>query len=199
MKVKEKTDQSESVLFCISFIFQWLKTTHPFLYCVYIYYIYSLFSVSNRSSTTMQGDSPGINWTDLPRKPRRPRSQSLCSRRRSSSSSKKNISAGPQRRRNKAQCKCIDAGDKAETPGLHLCQPQFGLISIITHVKTSNKNTNWLVSAFKSVTIFLRTTVRLPLLIQSQFITYSCGLSSLNNLSCIYKNISKLFFQVLLV
>lgn len=99
IKVKEKTDQSESV-FCTSFIFQLLKTTHPFLYRVSN--MYSLFSMSNRSSTTIQGDSPGINWTDLPRKPRRPRSQSLCSQRRSSSSSKKNISAGPLRRRNKA-------------------------------------------------------------------------------------------------
>lgn len=70
------------------------------LHIVSLLYTVGLFSVSLRSWTTIQGDSPGIARTDPPR---RPRSRSLCSQRRSSSSSRRNTLAGLSRRRNKAR------------------------------------------------------------------------------------------------
>lgn len=54
-----------------------------------------LVSVSLRSRGTIQGGSPGINGTGLRRQPR---SQSLCSQRRSSSNSRKSTLAGLTRR-----------------------------------------------------------------------------------------------------
>lgn len=85
------------------------------LYFLLSTYSVDLLSVSLRSWATIQVDSPGITRTDPPRKPR---SRSLCSRRRSSSSSRRNTSAGLSRIRNKAHTKHKDTTATVETSGL---------------------------------------------------------------------------------
>ena len=81
------------LIYClIVFLLLLLATFHIFKWS------HDLHCVSHRSWTTTRAGGPEIARSDPPR---RPRSRSLCSQRRSSSSSRRNTLAGWSRRRNK--------------------------------------------------------------------------------------------------
>lgn len=74
---------------------RWPRPTRNFCFVFLLFFIciHTLLPFPLRSSATTQEDSPGVTWIEPPRRPRRPRSQSLCSQKRSSSSSRENTLA----------------------------------------------------------------------------------------------------------